>query len=255
MLCEKCGKNEATYYYHENVNGRVRTLRLCGGCADAMEKSDELPKLRMDRLFGDFDPFFDDPFFSGPMKAMNGLLSGIFGDRALGSGTQKEKREGKVCPGCGSTLRDIATRGTACPRCFETFAEELAPSVGRAHGKAAHAGRVPARFRDRIERRRKIEALVAEQREAVRNEDFERAAGIRDELKKLRAEEKAEEARAESAAVKPEPGTEPQAAAAAAEESAEPQTEQPTQPAQAEEPEANEAPDRQETPDAGEKTE
>ena len=200
MLCEKCGKNEATYYYHENVNGRVRTLRLCGGCADAMEKSDELPKLRMDRFFGDFDPFFDDPFFSGPMKAMNGLLSGIFGDRALGSGTQKEKREGKVCPGCGSTLRDIATRGTACPKCFETFADELAPSIGRAHGKAAHAGHVPARFRDRIERRRKIEALVAEQREAVRNEDFERAAGIRDELKKLRAEEKAEEMNAAAAA-------------------------------------------------------
>lgn len=240
MLCEKCGKNEATYYYHENVNGRVRTLRLCGGCADAMEKSDELPKLRMDRLFGDFDPFFDDPFFSGPMKAMNGLLSGIFGDRALGSGTQKEKREGKVCPGCGSTLRDIATRGTACPRCFETFAEELAPSVGRAHGKAAHTGRVPARFRDRIERRRKIEALVAEQREAVRNEDFERAAGIRDELKKLRAEEKAEEARSESAAIKPEAGPEPQ----------------PEQPAQAEGPEANEESDRQkETPESGEKTE
>ncbi len=240
MLCEKCGKNEATYYYHENVNGRVRTLRLCGGCADAMEKSDELPKLRMDRLFGDFDPFFDDPFFSGPMKAMNGLLSGIFGDRALGSGTQKEKREGKVCPGCGSTLRDIATRGTACPRCFETFAEELAPSVGRAHGKAAHTGRVPARFRDRIERRRKIEALVAEQREAVRNEDFERAAGIRDELKKLRAEEKAEEARSESAAIKPEAGSEPQ----------------PEQPAQAEGPEANEESDRQkETPESGEKTE
>ena len=204
MLCEKCGKNEATYYYHENVNGRVRTLRLCGSCAEAMEKADELPKLRRDRLFGEYDSFFDDPFFSAPVKAMNGILSGIFGDRALNSGAQKERKDGKVCPGCGSTLRDIATRGTACPRCFETFAEELAPSVSRTHGRAAHTGRVPARFRDRIERRRKIEALTEQQREAIRDEDFERAAGIRDELKKLRAEEKAEEERSETPAPAPE---------------------------------------------------
>ena len=189
MLCEKCGKNEATYFYRENVNGKVRTFRLCGNCAEEMEKADELPKFGSDRFFGDFDAFFDDPFFAAPMKAMNGLLSGFFGDRALGAGNTKEKKEGKVCPGCGSTLRDFATRGAGCPRCFEVFADELAPTVSRAHGKTVHTGRAPAKFRDRVERKRKIEALVEEQREAIKNEDFERAAGIRDELKKLREED------------------------------------------------------------------
>ena len=46
MLCEKCGKNEATYYYHENVNGKTRTYRLCGDCAKKMEEADELPSFR-----------------------------------------------------------------------------------------------------------------------------------------------------------------------------------------------------------------
>lgn len=193
MLCEKCGKNEATYYYHENVNGRTRTLRLCGGCAKTMEEADELPKFDADRFFDEFDPFFEDPFLQSPMKALNGLMQGFFGkDRALGSGGQSEKKEEKTCPGCGSTLRDFATKGAGCPKCFETFAEELAPTVSRVHGKAAHTGRVPGRYRSRIERKRRIEALMEEQREAVRNEDFERAASIRDELKKLRAEEEAE---------------------------------------------------------------
>ena len=182
----------------------MRSLRLCGGCAEEMEKTEELPKFGADRLFGDFDSFFDDPFFTAPMKAMNGLLSGFFGDRALDSGNAREKKEGKVCPGCGSTLRDFATRGAGCPRCLETFAEELAPTVSRAHGKAVHTGRAPSKFRDRIERKRKIEALVEEQREAVKNEDFERAAGIRDELKKLRAMDAGTQAEEPSPAPVPE---------------------------------------------------
>ena len=194
MLCEKCGKNEATVYYHENVNGKTKTFRLCGGCAKEMEDADELPKFDPDRFFDELD-LFDEPFLQSPMKTLNGLLQGFFGtDRALGSGSGREKKEEKTCPGCGSSLRDFATRGAGCPKCFETFAEELAPTVSRVHGKAAHTGRAPGRYRSRVERKRRMETLAEEQREAIKNEDFEKAAAIRDELKKLRAEEEAERA-------------------------------------------------------------
>ena len=33
MKCEKCGKNEATMYYKETVNGVTRELHLCPECA------------------------------------------------------------------------------------------------------------------------------------------------------------------------------------------------------------------------------
>lgn len=191
MLCEKCRKNEATNFYHENVNGKVRSMRLCAECAKSLEESGDLPKLNADKFFEDFD-FFDEPFFQNPVKTLNSLFSGFFGgEKALSSGNPsgEEKTAEKKCEGCGSTLRDFATRGAGCPKCFETFAEELAPTVSRAHGRTVHTGRAPAKFRDRIETKRKIEALVEEQREAVKNEDFERAAEIRDELKKLRAAE------------------------------------------------------------------
>ncbi len=198
MLCEKCRKNEATNFYHENVNGKVRSMRLCAECAKSLEESGDLPKLNADKFFEDFD-FFDEPFFQNPVKTLNSLFSGFFGgEKALGSGNPsgEEKTAEKKCEGCGSTLRDFATRGAGCPKCFETFAEELAPTVSRAHGRTVHTGRAPAKFRDRIETKRKIEALVEEQREAVKNEDFERAAEIRDELKKLRAAEPNEAAEA-----------------------------------------------------------
>ncbi|MBO7404788.1 MAG: UvrB/UvrC motif-containing protein, partial [Clostridia bacterium] len=91
-------------------------------------------------------------------------------------------------PGCGTTLREFAQRGAGCPKCYETFEAELAPTVSRAHGGSEHTGRVPLKYRDRIERKHRIEALEAERAEAVKNENYERAAEIRDELKALREE-------------------------------------------------------------------
>ena len=36
MKCEKCGRNDATFYYRSNVNGRVSEAHLCEGCASAL---------------------------------------------------------------------------------------------------------------------------------------------------------------------------------------------------------------------------
>ncbi|MBQ3706923.1 MAG: UvrB/UvrC motif-containing protein [Clostridia bacterium] len=188
MLCEKCKKNEATYYFHENVNGRERTFRLCDDCAAAMQEKGELPEIGTDRFFEDFDSFFEDSIFANPFRTVGNLLGGFFGgDRALTSG-ERGKKEEKKCPGCGTTLREFAQRGAGCPKCYETFEAELAPTVSRAHGGSEHTGRVPLKYRDRIERKHRIEALEAERAEAVKNENYERAAEIRDELKALREE-------------------------------------------------------------------
>ena len=44
MLCERCKKKDATFYYHENVNGAEKTYSLCRDCADEMEKRGEFWK-------------------------------------------------------------------------------------------------------------------------------------------------------------------------------------------------------------------
>ena len=36
MKCEKCGRNDATFYYRSNVNGRVSEAHLCEACAEAL---------------------------------------------------------------------------------------------------------------------------------------------------------------------------------------------------------------------------
>lgn len=184
MLCERCKKNEATFYYHENVNGKKKTYSLCADCANELEKNGELKKFggfgedfgKFDSLFGGdlFDSFFDGDLF--------GSLFAPTKTRQLA-----ERGSEKKCPLCGMTLSDFAREGKAgCPTCYETFADELEPTVGRIHGKTAHVGRTPIKQREKNELKNKIRTLEAEQKEAIRAENYERAAEIRDELKTLR---------------------------------------------------------------------
>jgi len=173
MLCERCKKNEATYYYHENVNGAEKAYHLCRECKEDMEKKGELGDidLSMGSMF--------DSFFANPMQ------SGLFGSLFAPVRTQIQSGE-KKCS-CGMTLRELSANGmVGCPECYETFARELAGTVRSIHGRNAHNGRVPAKFREKLSVKQKIEALEQERLEAVKNENYERAAEIRDELKKLR---------------------------------------------------------------------
>lgn len=175
MLCEKCKKNEATFYYHENVNGNEKEYHLCSECASEMEKNGELGTHS-----DNFDSFFgmDDPF-----KSMNNLLAGFFNPGIK----QAQLSVAQKCPVCGMTFREFAASGMAgCPACYEAFAKELEPSISKIHGRTAHNGRVPAKFKEKADMKKKIESLEAEQKEAIAGENYERAAEIRDELKKLR---------------------------------------------------------------------
>ena len=183
MLCERCNKNEATYYYHENNNGKKKTYRLCADCAAELEKSGEIESVNVDKIF---DSFFGD--FDTPFKQMDKLLSGFFGEGG-GLLASRQPEQTKKCPTCGMTLAEFAENGMAgCPDCYTVFGKELEPTITRIQGKNRHVGRVQSGFSKKIEERRKIDALEAERREAVKNEKYERAAEIRDELKRLRGE-------------------------------------------------------------------
>ncbi len=175
MLCEKCKKNEATFYYHENVNGNEKTYKLCQNCADAMTKAGQIGSFSTEQYFS-----------ASPLgKSLFGesLTSLLFG----GSEGKVRAVSEKACGGCGMTLREFAREGMAgCPRCYEDFAAELESTIRRVQGKSTHTGRTPAGLKEKQDLQKKIAELTAEQKRAVADEDYERAAQIRDELKKMK---------------------------------------------------------------------
>lgn len=182
MLCEKCGKNQATVYLRQVVNGHETKLNLCSECAGGVWGGKNLFDKNMFGLndfgfkelgFGDFD--------------LNKLFS-------AGQGGP----ERLVCDGCGQSLAEFNESGRlGCSRCCQSFAEQLAPVIRRFHGGRRHMGKVkmlsgglsegsdwrgdPALADKNYERM----ALQKQLDELVSAEKFEEAAGVRDHISRL----------------------------------------------------------------------
>ena len=97
-----------------------------------------------------------------------------------------DKTEKKICPACGSSFADIAqTRKAGCGKCYEIFRNEFTPTVTGIHGTANHTGKIPQNKRLQIGAKRKIEELGARLKAMIAEQNFEEAAVIRDEIKRL----------------------------------------------------------------------
>ena len=90
------------------------------------------------------------------------------------------------CSGCGITLsefRDIGRLG--CPSCYEEFRTELKPLLENIHEELVHTGKRPTRTAASFNDQSRVLQLRNLQREAIRQEDYETAARLRDEITEL----------------------------------------------------------------------
>lgn len=178
MLCEKCKKNNATFFFEENINGKKRSYALCQGCADELKKSGEI---------ADTGSLFDSFGFSSPLSNLHDSLFGSL----FAPGTQiNHLGAKKTCPSCGSTLDDFRRLGKAgCGECYKTFSEELEGTIRSIHGNAKHSGRAPASAKQKHAKENELKSLKKELKAAIDNEEFEQAAILRDKIKSLEGKE------------------------------------------------------------------
>ena len=169
MLCQNCGKHEATTHIKSVVNGEYTQLHLCSTCAGKLGYGDVFSGFGFD--LGDF---FGN-FFSKPKTMLS---------------TAKTER----CEKCGMSFEEIVKSGKiGCADCYGKFYEMLLPSIQRIHGKTQHSGKVANTVDEKETVKEKTkEGIIAELKEemkaAIEEQNFERAAEIRDEIKAKEAE-------------------------------------------------------------------
>ena len=78
MKCEKCGKNEATMYYKETVNGVTREMHLCPECAQKENLGGAF-----ENAFQSMNHFWSDPFHSFLGGGFGSLWNDMLGEAAL----------------------------------------------------------------------------------------------------------------------------------------------------------------------------
>lgn len=165
MKCQKCGNNQANTHVKTIINGEFKEYDLCSECAH---------KMGYTNVFADMENDFSN-------------LLGSFFTNVLPARTQATR-----CEYCGSTYPEIARTGqVGCAHCYELFADQLYPSIRRMHGNTTHCGKnsgKAAKQSAKPAEMTKEEQIAAKKQQldaAVKEQNFELAAQLRDQIKEM----------------------------------------------------------------------
>lgn len=172
MLCQKCGLKEASIYITEIVNSNVKKTYLCEDCAK--EESG------LGNVAGDLFSYL-----TGLINIESKLYNSPSGESTI------------HCPLCNSTIEDFKKRGkVGCGECYEVFEPQLKPLIKRLHGTTNHLGKkANLKFDEKALdensvginiKEKEIYKLEKSLKDAIREERYEEAAVLRDEIKQLK---------------------------------------------------------------------
>jgi len=158
MLCDECGKREATFHYTEIINGVTTELHLCELCAK--KRGFTLPAA-----------------FS-----LADLLGGLVEPEQISS-LETEL----ICKNCGFTYSNFKNIGfLGCSQCYSSFHKMLEPLLKKIHGASKHVGKFPGRRKkEKREKSSELQLLREKLKDAVAREKFEEAAKLRDKIKEI----------------------------------------------------------------------
>jgi protein arginine kinase activator len=158
MLCCICKEKPATVHLTDIKGDKMQKVDLCEECAKNKGVNDSTFALA-DMLLG------------------------------LGASQEIEQAAGGAeikCPQCGFTQADFKKSGRlGCAECYKTFADGLEGLLKSMHKGTRHAGKVPEGLRQTRDLSDRLNALQQRLAKAIREENFEQAAALRDEIKQM----------------------------------------------------------------------
>ena len=126
----------------------------------------------------------------GVQSLLTSILSAITGGSVKQSQAAQERIPDIVCPSCGCTFARYKASGRlGCAACYSAFREQLLPVLRELHGATDHVGRRPLMDSAAQACRSKAEEIMQQMEQAVAREDFETAAFLRDQLRRLSGRE------------------------------------------------------------------
>lgn len=165
MECDKCG-NPAKVHLTQLVGGQVKKIALCNECASSSGVTDPTG------------------FALADMLLQPGQSASSLAPEPAGGGSG-----GRKCPQCGFSLEDLKkVRRFGCGTCYTTFRDTVKEMLATIHKGTTHCGKVPDGLMERRQRELRINELDENLKRAIGAENYEEAAGIRDEIQKLEEE-------------------------------------------------------------------
>lgn len=167
MKCDYCD-NEASVHLTQIINNKKVVMNLCKECAAKR---------------GFHSPLDNIPF------PLSNFLSGMVTQEEstkVGKGVVKSDL---TCSNCGLTFEEFSRLGRfGCGQCYKTFRDKLQGLLRKIHGSSLHRGKLPPLLSEEGSHIKEKERLLEELQAAIKAEDFERAADLRDKIKSLETE-------------------------------------------------------------------
>ncbi len=158
--CMKCGKPATTHLAHVSAEGDQAALHLCTACAEKHK-------------------FIDQP---GAQINIPTILKALIGANI---GAWSDELASLKCPASGIKYMEFRAAGRlGCPHDYALFRSGLEGLLKKIHRASKHAGKKPKRHAETLEGHGETLQLRKALREAVDKEDYERAATLRDQIKR-----------------------------------------------------------------------
>lgn len=166
MLCQTCKERTATIHLTEINNGQRCETHLCPQCAQQQGVSIKT------------------------QVPLNELLNTLLSVKPEGQNKEPLSSDtvaDHACPVCGMTLKRFASESLlGCPHDYSEFEDQLLPLIERSHnGQSHHCGKVPTRTEDHDRKEIELINLHRQLDQAIKNEDYETAANLRDRIQAL----------------------------------------------------------------------
>lgn len=160
--CSRCSK-PAILHITEIEQSEVQELHLCESCAQEYLSSGQ------------------------PSPSTESLPEKL---AEFASEHELDELDQLVCPNCGITFREFRSQGRlGCPHDYIAFQRELLPLLENIHGDTQHSGKFPKRAPGASQRQYRLIKLRSQLQLAIKQENYETAASLRDEIQSLEAEE------------------------------------------------------------------
>jgi protein arginine kinase activator len=150
------------------VEGKMQKVNLCQACSK--------------------DRGVEDPTGFALTELLAGLGTSIQTEKPAPGHAAAESPAGPVqkCPVCGFTQADFKKTGRlGCSECYQTFAESLGNLLKAMHKGTSHTGKMPERVWRQHELSERMKSLEMDLQKAVQDEDYENAAQLRDQIRRL----------------------------------------------------------------------
>ncbi len=159
MICQRCKKSASTIRFTEVVDGQVIERNLCSECLSQIRReasgfSVNVPK---------------------PMRRVQSR--------------EPEPRDAAAqrhCEHCGTSLHHITeTSSVGCASCYAAFGREIEAILEALHRGVAHRGKSLQSSGERLQRVEALQAKRALLRSVLKEENYEEAARLRDEIARI----------------------------------------------------------------------